>query len=242
VYLRGEADLAPAADIADRAEQGRFVYERLTGHARASQAKLRGLLDRARASYESYWIANVIRVTGDDRLLHEITALPEVAQVTADRLYRLPEPSPGEAEQRTAAVEWGIDRIRAPQVWDTFGVTGQDIVVATIDTGVRFGHSALVAQYLGNLGDGTFDHNYRWWDPSQVCGSPSVAPCDNNGHGTHVTGTVVDDDGGNNQIGVAPGAKWIAAKGCETNSGLVRDLDGAPVPEATVTLKDIGCV
>ena len=31
-------------------------------------------------------------------------------------------------------------------------------------------------------------------------------------------GTMVGDDGGDNQIGVAPGARWIAAKGCETNS------------------------
>ena len=50
-----------------------------------------------------------------------------------------------------------------------------------------------------------------------VCGNPSLAPCDNNGHGTHTMGTMVGDDGdGANQIGVAPGAKWIAAKGCET--------------------------
>ena len=25
-------------------------------------------------------------------------------------------------------------------------------------------------------GDGTFDHNYNWFDPSHVCGSPSLAP------------------------------------------------------------------
>ena len=43
-----------------------------------------------------------------------------------------------------------------------------------------------------------------------------LAPCDNIGHGTHTIGTSVGDDGGANQIGVAPGAQWIAAKGCET--------------------------
>ena len=31
-------------------------------------------------------------------------------------------------------------------------------------------------------------------------------------------GTMVGDDGAGNQVGVAPGAKWIAAKGCESNS------------------------
>ena len=39
-------------------------------------------------------------------------------------------------------------------------------------------------------------------------------PCDTNGHGTHTMGTMVGDDGAANQIGVAPGAKWIAANGC----------------------------
>ena len=93
-------------------------------------------------------------------------------------------------------------------------------VVANIDTGTQFNHPALVGQYRGNTGGGTFDHNYSWFDPSDVCGSPSLVPCDNNGHGTHTMGTMVGDDGnpGPNQIGVAPHARFIAAKGCETNS------------------------
>jgi hypothetical protein len=31
-------------------------------------------------------------------------------------------------------------------------------------------------------------------------------------------GTMVGSDGGSNQVGVAPGAKWIACKGCASNS------------------------
>ncbi len=41
------------------------------------------------------------------------------------------------------------------------------------------------------------------------------APCDTVGHGTHTMGTMVGDGGEGAQIGVAPGAQWIAAKGCE---------------------------
>ena len=215
VYLRERADLRPAAAIADRTRQGRVVYERLTRTAETSQARLLALLESQRVDFESYWIANTVRVTGDRDLLERVAALPEVAQITADRVYAVPEPAPGTAEPRVDSVEWGVDRINAPEVWSTFGVTGEGIVVATIDTGVQFDHPALVAKYRGNLGDGTFDHNYNWWDPSRVCGDPSLAPCDNNGHGTHVTGTMVGDDGNGNQIGVAPGATWIAAKGCE---------------------------
>jgi Subtilase family/Carboxypeptidase regulatory-like domain/Kelch motif len=42
-----------------------------------------------------------------------------------------------------------------------------------------------------------------------------VVPCDNIGHGTHTMGTMVGADGAGNAVGVAPGARWIAAKGCE---------------------------
>ena len=103
-------------------------------------------------------------------------------------------------------------------MWSTFGDRGEGVVVANIDTGVAYTHPALVNQYRGNLGGGVFDHNYNWYDPSHVCGNPSLAPCDNNDHGTHTMGTMVGDDGAGNQIGVAPGASWIAAKGCETSS------------------------
>ena len=89
------------------------------------------------------------------------------------------------------------------------GDKGAGTVVANIDTGVQYNHPALVNQYRGNLGGGNFDHNYNWWDPSHVCSNNT--PCDNVGHGSHTMGTMVGLDG-------APAAKWIAAKGCETNS------------------------
>ncbi|MGH3680213.1 MAG: S8 family serine peptidase, partial [Natronosporangium sp.] len=217
VYLRGRADLAAAARMPDRSG-GSWVYEQLTRTARASQSGLVSMLESARVEYQPFWIANAVQVRGDRQLLDRIAALPEVAQVTADRTYQLPEPAPATDQPRVDAVEWNVDRIGAPQVWTTFGTTGQDIVVGSIDSGVQFDHPALVDTYRGNLGNGEFDHNYHWYDPSSVCDFPSLVPCDNNGHGTHVTGTMVGDDGAGNQIGVAPGASWIAAKGCESRS------------------------
>ncbi|HEY7069386.1 MAG TPA: S8 family serine peptidase, partial [Acidimicrobiales bacterium] len=81
-----------------------------------------------------------------------------------------------------------------------------------------FDHPALHRQYRGARTDGTYDHNYNWFDPTQIC--PAGTPCDNNGHGTHTMGTMVGDDGtpGENRIGVAPAARWLAAKGCESNN------------------------
>ncbi|MPZ26012.1 MAG: S8 family serine peptidase [Micromonosporaceae bacterium] len=219
VYLQDAPDLATAAGIPDRGAQGRFVVDTLRATAERSQAGVVDLLAAEGADYQAFWIANTVRVTGDEELLRRVAELPEVAQVTADRVYEVPEPAPADEQPRVGSVEWGVDRINAPQVWDEFGATGDGIVVGVIDTGAQFDHPALVGQYRGNTGDGTFDHNYNWYDPSSVCGSPSLEPCDNIGHGSHVTGTIAGDDGGDNQIGVAPGARWIAVKGCEDSSG-----------------------
>ncbi len=220
VVLKDKADLSQAKQIRKHGERTAYVYKKLNDFAGRSQARLRGLLKAANVDYKPFWIANTVRVTAGPKLLEKIAALPEVERVVAERRFQIPKPAPGRDQARIQTIEWNIDRIRAPEVWSTFGDRGDGIVVANIDTGVQFDHPALVRQYRGNLGGGVFDHNYNWFDPSEVCGSPSLAPCDNVFHGTHTMGTMVGDDGdpGTNQVGVAPHARWIAAKGCESNS------------------------
>jgi uncharacterized repeat protein (TIGR01451 family) len=219
VVLRERADLTAALGIRGKGARGQFVVDRLQSVADRTQSGLRLLLRQLGVDFKSFWIVNTIRVTAGRAVLDAIAGRPEVAQIRADRPHRIPEPLPGTRERAIRTVEWGINRIRADSVWATFGVRGEGIVVANIDTGVQFNHPALVQQYRGNLGEGSFDHNYNWFDPSNVCGNPSVVPCDNVGHGTHTMGTMVGDDGdpGPNQIGVAPHAQWMTAKGCESS-------------------------
>ena len=126
--------------------------------------------------------------------------------------YDLEKPAPGKDLKAVDSVEWGVANINADDVWNEFGATGEGITVASIDSGVDYDHPALVGHYRGNNGDGTFTHDYNFFDAAGAC--PDDAPCDTDGHGTHTMGTMVGDDGGANQIGVAPGAKWIAADGC----------------------------
>ena len=218
--MREKADLTAGPGIQDSDSRGEFVYKTLTSTADRTQAGLRSFLETRGVDFQPFWIVNTIKITGDEGVLQEVAARPEVEQILADRTYEVPKPEPGAGLPKIDVVEWNIDRINAPQVWSQFGVRGEGIVVANIDTGVLFNHAALVQQYRGNLGGGSFDHNYSWFDPSNICGNPSLVPCDNNGHGTHTMGTTVGDDGdpGTNQIGVAPQARWIAAKGCESSS------------------------
>ncbi|HLF90922.1 MAG TPA: S8 family serine peptidase, partial [Anaerolineales bacterium] len=215
-----QADLGLGYRIKDRAERGQFVYDTLRKTAASSQANIKIYLNRqlseAKVShYQSFFIANAILVTSDLATLDTIAARGDVAYIYAQKFIPVPEP---DVVKSPEVLEWGVEMIRADEVWSTYGVTGQGIVVANIDTGVRLTHEALVAQYRGTT---TGSDDYNFYDPANICGG---AVCDNNGHGTHTMGTMVGDDGGVNQIGVAPGAQWIAAKGCEGSSCSVSSL------------------
>ena len=205
-------DLDQFSTISDWEDRGQAVVDALTATAESSQKQIRATLDAEGVPYQAFWATNSIRVGGADAEM--ITSLADSGAV--EGIYPTmqidpPELKEAEPQMAPAAVEWGVNDVKAPQVWDTYGAHGEGIVVASIDTGVQYDHPALVNQYRGNNGDGTFDHNYNWFNASG--GSPD-APSDTNGHGSHVTGTMVGTDGGNNQIGVAPGATWISADGC----------------------------
>jgi hypothetical protein len=137
-----------------------------------------------------------------------------VAQITPNNKYQLQEPFKNmDVPESPAAIEPNITFIYAPNVWG-MGITGQGTVMAGNDTGLDWDHPAIINKYRGWNGT-TADHNYNWWDATGTY--PSV-PGDGHGHGTHTTGTMVGDDGGANQIGVAPGAQTIHCKNM-TDSG-----------------------
>lgn len=210
LHFSDRADLSAASSMS-WSDRGRFVHEALTASADASQAEVKAQLDAAGVEYESFFIVNAIKVNAADAALVKSLAAnagidaisPEFEVTNMEPVAKAPStPAP-------QAVEWGVENINAPAVWEQYG-TGEGITVATIDTGVDLNHPALTAHYRGNDG-GTMDHNYNWFD---VDGSSPDEPADTDEHGTHVTGTIVGDDGSGNQIGVAPGAKWIATNGC----------------------------
>ncbi|OIJ24756.1 peptidase S8 [Nocardioides luteus] len=215
-----KANLGPATSIKDWTKRGQYVVDALEKTAKASQAGAVAELESAKVSYKTYAISNAILVKdGSEELALKLAADPEIKTVHERAKLSLVEPV--KEEKATAApqgTEWGIDFIHAPEAWAQ-GATGAGIVVSSVDSGTDYTHPALVNQYRGNNGDGTFTHDYNWFDAYGDCSS---GPCDLDGHGTHTMGTMVGDDGAGNQIGVAPDAEWIETNGCcGTDAGLL---------------------
>lgn len=217
LLFAGSPDYSTALAADTKEAKGTAAVEAAKEYAEQSQADVIAALEKAGADYESYWGASTVKVVGDADLLAELVAFDEVEAVVAAPDYSMIEPiAPDDKPEndfqtwdavQQAAVEWGVEDVGAPEVWEQ-GFTGEGIVVASIDTGVQYDHPALVGQYRGNNGDGTFTHDYNFYDIQDVC--PGDAPCDDDGHGTHTMGTMVGSEG----IGVAPGAEWIAVNGC----------------------------
>ncbi len=209
VWMVEKADLSPAYQLPTKLEKGQFVFQTLRATAERTQADVRRYLDSRGVDYRPFYIANKILVRrGDLDLASELVSRTDVAEITANHQYQLEEPLiDPEWGQSPEAVEPNITFINADDVW-AMGITGQGTVMAGNDTGLDWDHPALVNQYRGWDGV-TADHNYNWWDAT---GTYPTVPNDGHGHGTHTTGTMVGDDGGANQIGVAPGAQTIHCK------------------------------
>ncbi|MGN8646640.1 S8 family peptidase [Gracilibacillus sp. HCP3S3_G5_1] len=99
----------------------------------------------------------------------------------------------------TSEVPAGIEMIQAPKKWEA-GYKGSDVVVAVIDTGCDPNHPDLRSRIIDGRNFTT--DNYK---------SPRDFS-DQNGHGTHVAGTIAAVLNGRGVVGVAPEAKLLILK------------------------------
>lgn len=234
-----QADLSPAYSM-DWDARGNFVYNTLRETADRSQANAKAILDAQGLTYETFIAGNDLYVRGANQIttnglmvVNELAALPEVSTIRATRTYYIDpliEVKPLDniswagdllanhalstvGSLINATLDWGITDTKADQFWTAFGVQGDGIVVANIDTGVQWNHPALDQAF--KCGTNPADPAC-WYDPTGLCGGSA---CDNNGHGTHTMGTMVGDDDPNltYEVGMAPNAEWIACKGCGTS-------------------------
>src|SRR5712672_1810531 len=266
VVLADQGDLGGAAALPTKNEKGRYVRDVLWNKSQTTQGPLLQWLGERGIEHQSFYIVNAILVKGSREIAEMLAARSDVARVEGNPHIQnsLPQPVPateGSSQPGApATIEPGIVYTHAPNVW-ALGFNGQNIVVASADTGVRWTHNALKPHYRGWNGV-TADHNYNWHDSihdgaANPCGNDSPFPCDDYFHGSHTTGTAIGDDGAGNQIGMAPGAKWIGCRNMDVGNGTparymecmqwflaptrINGMDPDPTKAPDITINSWGC-
>ncbi len=212
VRLREQADLTGAAALPDRAGKARFVYDRVRDTARQTQPGVVAEVQAVGGQARSFALVNALLVTGDAKVVDRLARRADVAQLELNGAFKGVQSAPQEAQAQTVGTPWGINKVKAPQVWSQY-TRGAGIVVASADTGVAWTHPALKPKYRGWNGTAA-DHSLSWHDAIEN----QAAPLDDNGHGTHTTGTMIGSEGANN-VGVAPDAQWIACRNMDHGVG-----------------------
>jgi subtilisin family serine protease len=111
---------------------------------------------------------------------------------------------------------WGVAKIDAPLVWSNYLLRGAGIKVGIIDTGIDMDHPDLSANVKGG------------WN----CIAETANYDDDNGHGSHVAGTVAGVHNTIGVIGVAPsaglyGIKVLNRSGRGTTSDIIQGMQWA---------------
>jgi serine protease AprX len=228
VVLAQQADLSQAFALKTKQQRGQYVYNALTSMAQQTQPAVMQAIQQMGLTGTGFYISNFILVqapagkTISSTQMQTLSSRPDVATIETVAPFNTKIPSASAPATTTLPAGPGLTSnvqfINAPAVWGQGG-QGQGITIGVVDSGVDSTHSLLAAKYRGNNGT-AIDHNFNWWDAvhatyttgTNPCGLNLKAPCDDLGHGTHVTGAIVGGNGTDYQIGVAPGARFMACR------------------------------
>lgn len=226
---KSKAQKAKYSPLAQEHAQRSAVISGLKTTAMESQQKVKQFLEEQvkegnAEDIRPYYIVNGMAVTATKEVAEKLATFSNVEKLLPNEqreLYRAVDTDDEIPENEIAGIEWNVDRIGAPAVWN-MGIDGQGTVVASIDTGADWEHPALKDKYRGyDPVTGEVDHTYSFYDPV----NGEEAPYDDDSHGTHVTGTMVGSEAdGSNQIGVAPGAEWISVQAFTEEGAYDSDL------------------
>ena len=214
IYLARQTSIDSTKLPNDKTERRQIIIDGLQKTAVSTQTPLLNLLTQQKRlgladNIRPFWIINAIAATVDPTILPLIASLPSVGAIVPDLTFSgfappdsISLPHAIFTDDQTLPT-WGVQHVGAPLVWEGLGVRGEGVVVAILDSGVDWSHPQLRPTYRGLNANGTVDHRASWYSPAN---QSLREPTDVMGHGTHVAGTAVGQDG----IGVAPAARWIA--------------------------------
>lgn len=153
---------------------------------------------------------SAVSATVDQTDLTKLKSNPNIADVEQNVTFQLQDDSTKIVKVQSTATtmgqtsQWDMQAIQAPQAWQA-GLTGKGVKVAVVDSGIA-PHSDL--HVAGGVSEVSYTSSYA----------------DDNGHGTHVAGTIGAT--GNGLVkGVAPGVQLYAVKVMDsTGEGTLQDI------------------
>lgn len=218
---------APNANISQETGQvieGQYIVvlkpNKDKGLAPRSAAEMQNLAASVGATAKNVYATVLEGFSGklSDSQVRQLLSDPAVDYIEPDRTIRM-------VAQTTP---WGISHINAP-VAHSRGVTGSGVKVGIIDTGIDHGHPDLAALYAGGIDFVNGDND----------------PMDDEGHGTHVSGTVAAIDNTIGVLGVAPavslyGIKVLDRFGSGTFADVIAGIDWAAANGMDVVNMSLG--
>ena len=227
--------LATATPILDAPVQAINVVS--AGESGAMQSALSAAPFASSVKHVGFGIYNITLTSGIEpsAAASFYSTLPGVVAAEPDYVIQV-QRTPNDTQYSSL---YGMAQIGAPTAWDT-SVGSGNFVVAVIDSGVDYNHPDLAANMwhnpnetpgdgIDNDGNGIVDDYYG----ANFVGTNSGNPMDDNGHGTHVAGTIGAI--GNNGLGVV-GVNWnvkimalkfLSASGSGSTSDAVEALNYA---------------
>ncbi|MCD4650530.1 MAG: S8 family serine peptidase, partial [Candidatus Cloacimonetes bacterium] len=204
-----QKELLAFANEFPQAERRRVVIEELQQFSAVTQASVLSQLN-AEDGYVSIirplWIANIINCHAKPNAIRRLDGHPDIERIDWDN-YSDVIPENGTEGSNTPTfptrdIAGNVTQVNADQVW-LAGYTGQNIVVAVIDSGVNYNHEDLASHMWTDAA-----YPYHGYDFCNIDNDP----IDDHGHGTHCAGTVAGDGTGGTQTGIAPDAEIMAIK------------------------------
>ena len=238
VWIRMETDFQPgqlkhevAATAMTRAGRNRLTIERLKAAAGYQDALLSDLYEREAAGavreVKGHWIAPVVEAQMRVSELEAVAKHPDVRAIYAIPALNAIQPETygtawgSKSPADVTVVQSNLTHVNAPAAWAA-GYTGAGRLVCNFDTGVLGSHPALSQRWNGRNADSAAS----WFDPIDGLKYPHLisAAGGARNHGTHSMGIICGADPAGDTVGVAPGAKWMAAA--------VIDIAGASILDA----------
>ncbi|MBI3892260.1 MAG: S8 family serine peptidase [Candidatus Wallbacteria bacterium] len=213
---------APNFDLDSLSAEGTDAHQkaeealRSNAHAAQKDFDLAVAADKGVRDLKHFWLVNCVSLVGSPDAIEKIAARDDVKEILPNEPIQLEptreSPLPKELllprkNKADVTYTYGLKKLKIPELRQVYGLDGQGVKVGVIDTGCDFDHPDLKGK------------NIAWKD--FVNNKPTYY--DDQGHGTHVCGTIAGGATSGLAIGVAPGARIVIAKAFSSSGSAEQD-------------------